>query len=71
MGKKTLKKAKKKVLRNIDMFLISVAVILIWRGVWNLVDQYFVPDLWVLSNILSICLGIFILLIHNFDLREL
>lgn len=71
MKKKTLIKAKKNTLRNIDLFLIAIAVIMIWRGVWNLIDIYFVPEFVFISNILSIICGIVILLIHNFDLREL
>jgi len=45
---------KKSLLNDLRIFLIAIAIIMIWRGVWNLIDHYFLPNYWVLSSVLSI-----------------
>lgn len=51
--------------------LIAVAVILVWRGVWNLVDIYFLPEYPILSNVLGILLGVLIIYLPDRTLKEL
>lgn len=44
-------------------FVITTAWIMIWRWVWNLLDKYFVKEEFILSNVLSILIWVFLLLI--------
>lgn len=54
--KKKNKKLVRKFLRDVDILLVSIAIILLWRGVWNFVDMYFFPEFPVFSNMLTIIL---------------
>ncbi|MEN9920352.1 MAG: Fuseless [Candidatus Parcubacteria bacterium] len=63
-----------KVRKNLGYLVIAVGIVLIWRGVWGLADILLVPNIPVLSFLLSILLGVLLLLIHKpkqFDLDEL
>ena len=57
---KKLRKAKRKFfvflrpLSDIKLLIFTIAIVIIWRGVWNLTDEYFLPDHFFASNILSI-----------------
>jgi hypothetical protein len=53
------------------IILILCAVILVWRGVWNLLDTYFFPDYPLLSNVLGILVGLILLYFPDEDLKEL
>lgn len=64
----------KKYKNLINSFLIGVAIILIWRGIWHLldlVDHYFLNGDHFITAISGIILGIFILYIPDKDLKEL
>lgn len=56
-------------IRNLTIIL---AAIFIWRGIWNLLDFYLFPGNIILSNIMSIALGIILLFIFDteFDGRK-
>ncbi len=54
-----------------SMLLIAIAVILIWRGVWNLLDEYLLPDNFIASNVLGIAIGLLILYLPDRDIKEL
>ncbi|USN58796.1 MAG: hypothetical protein H6767_01535 [Candidatus Peribacteria bacterium] len=68
--KRKLYKIRRIVISNIQLFIISVSIIMIWRGIWNFLDEYFVADYFFFSNFFSIILGIIILFLNNFDLEE-
>lgn len=53
----------------IPNLVLCIGVVFVWRGVWNLVDAYFFPGDELLSNILSIVLGVFIIYLpdHSFE----
>ncbi|MBC8435291.1 hypothetical protein H8D91_02195 [archaeon] len=54
---------KKTNLRDVLIILIaSLAIVGFWRGVWGLLDYFLFPNNFLLSQIISIFLGIFILL---------
>lgn len=53
--------------RNLTLIL---ATILIWRGVWNYADKYFFPDNFLLSNLLTIIFGIFLLFIFDSEVES-
>lgn len=63
-----------KLKNNIGYLIIAVGIVLIWRGVWGLADIFLIPNMPILSLVLSIILGIGLLLLHNpkqLDLEEL
>jgi len=62
---------KKSLLNDLRIFLIAIAIIMIWRGVWNLIDHYFLPNYWVLSSVLSIIIWIAILILNDNSLEKL
>lgn len=60
--------------RNLSYLVAVVGVVFIWRGIWGLADIYLLPNLPVMSLVVSIVIGIFLLLLHDFnrtDLQEL
>ncbi len=61
----------KKMIKNLKMLLLAFWVIMIWRGVWNILDRYFMVNDFLFSNITTILIWILILLLNNFDLKEL
>ncbi len=65
------KRNKNLFLYNLKLVVLSIAIIMIWRWVWNFLDEYFLPNYFILSNILSIVVGIIILYINDYDLDEL
>lgn len=55
----------------IPNLVMCVGVVLVWRGVWSLVDMYFYPDFPLVSNILSILLGVFIIYLPDNSFTQL
>ena len=53
------------------MLMIAIAVIMVWRGIWNLLDHYLFPDNFILSNVISIVVGIIVLYLPDRTLKEL
>ena len=55
---------KKTTLIDVPIIIISaLAVVGIWRGSWNLMDTYLIPENFVQSQIASILFGVLILII--------
>ena len=54
--KKHHKKLIKKIFKDLDILIVSIAIILLWRGVWNFADMYFFPEFPVFSNMVTITL---------------
>lgn len=58
----------------ISNFLVAVAIILIWRGIWYILDYidfYFFGNSHIWTTIGGIILGVLILYIPDKDLKEL
>jgi hypothetical protein len=51
--------------------IIVIAVVLVWRGMWNLVDEYWFPSVSDFSNISSVVVGVIILLITRKAVNQL
>jgi uncharacterized membrane protein YcjF (UPF0283 family) len=51
--------------------LIGFAVIAFWRGAWGLMDLYLLPNNQTLSFTLSLIIGLAILLITHYIIKEL
>jgi hypothetical protein len=56
---------------NMNIFLTTAAVVMIWRWVWELLDIYLLPNNRVLSLIIGMILWIFLLFVDNEKLDEL
>jgi hypothetical protein len=58
---------------NFDKIIIVFSVVLIWRWFWNFADHYIFPwdDTFIVSNVFSILLWVFIIFLHNFNLKKL
>ena len=41
--------------------IIGTAIIMFWRGIWNLTDEYLIPESFLFSNVLSIVGALLIL----------
>lgn len=51
--------------RNLNYIVIAVGIVMIWRGIWGLLDTYLTPSNPTLSFIISIIIGLIILLLNN------
>ncbi len=51
--------------------LIVAGVVLVWRGIWHLADRFLFPDYPLLSEALSILIGLFLLYLPDRDLSHL
>jgi len=51
--------------------VIALVVIFIWRGIWNLLDDYLLPDYPFVSNIICIVIGLMLLYLPDGDIEEL
>ena len=60
--KKLLRKFKKNHRSNVNILIECVAIIMIWRGVWDLLEMYILPENQLVSNITCIIVGIIVLL---------
>ena len=57
--------------KNISILIECIAIIMIWRGIWELLDMYLFPSNPIVSNLVSITLWIIILLVDDGKLWEL
>ncbi len=60
-------------IKNLNILIATVWIVMVWRWLWNLLDLYFFPEqsLILLSNIWSIFIWLIILLIYNNNLENL
>ena len=65
------KKQKKHLFYNIKIFTLFIAVIMIWRWVWNFLDYYLFPEFFIISNLLTIVIWLLIFFIHDYDLDDI
>lgn len=56
---------------NANAVVIVLGIIMLWRGVWGLLDTYLFPGVPVLSSLVSIGLGVLILYLDDFSLDHL
>ena len=61
----------KNIKNNFKIFLLAIAIVAVWRGVWGLMDIYLFPNNELLSLISSLIIGIFILYFNDHRLNEL
>jgi hypothetical protein len=51
--------------------IIVIGVVLVWRGLWQLADRFLFPDHSLLSDIVGIFIGLFLLYLPDKDLSHL
>lgn len=51
--------------------IVVLGVVLVWRGVWNLIDYYLLPDQPFISNGIGIILGLFFLYLPDGNFSHL
>lgn len=51
--------------------IIVIGVVAVWRGLWDLFDTYFFPENPLLSDMLSVFLGIFLLYLPDGSFHQL
>ena len=51
--------------------VVIFAIIMVWRGVWELLNLYLFPGSPTFSNLLSIAMGALILHLDDFSLKDL
>lgn len=56
---------------NLNGLVILFAIIMLWRGVWGLLDTYLFPGSPTLSYVSGIVLGAVILYLDNFSIDNL
>lgn len=56
---------------NANALIILVGIVMIWRGIWNLLDRYLFPNAPFLSCALSIALGAVLLYLDDFSVKNL
>ncbi len=57
--------------KNYIFIAITVGIVFIWRGIWGLADIYLFADRPVLSFSVSIVVGIIVLLLIDFDKKDI
>jgi ABC-type xylose transport system permease subunit len=68
---KKVKKIKKVVKYNLKIFLLFVAVVMIWRSIWWLLDIYLFPYNHTLSYLITLLWGLLIIYIDEYELEDL
>ncbi len=43
--------------KRVEAFFVGAAIILFWRGIWNLADNYLFPDYPIISAFASLLIG--------------
>lgn len=61
----------KKIKDNVKIVIMTIAVVLIWRGVWGFCDHYLFPNHQDISYGISLAVGLFLLWVDDFSIDEL
>ena len=56
---------------SVNAIVVILAIIMLWRGVWGLLDVYLFPGSPTLSYLISISLGALVLYLDDFSLKDL
>lgn len=56
---------------TVNAIVVVFAIIMLWRGVWGLLDVYLFPGSPTFSYLLSIALGALVLHLDDFSLKDL
>ena len=53
------------------MFLTFMSLVMIWRGIWHLLDHYLLPNHYVRNALIPLVIGLMYLFIDDANLKEL
>ncbi len=56
---------------NLNAIIIVLGIIMLWRGVWGLLDLYLFPGSPTLSYLITILLGVLLLYLDDFSMDNL
>ncbi len=56
---------------NANAIIIVLGIIMLWRGVWGLLDIYLFPGSPTLSHLVTIALGVLLLYLDDFSMENL
>lgn len=56
---------------TINAIIIVCAIIMLWRGIWGLLDEYLFPNSPTFSYLISITFGGLVLYLDGFSLKDL
>lgn len=56
---------------NLNTIIVCISVIMVWKGIWDLLEIYVFPDNPLVSNILCAVVWFAILLVDDWKLEEL
>lgn len=51
--------------------IIVIGIVLVWRGIWHIADRFLFPNYPLLSEILGLLIGLFLLYLPDCDLSRL
>lgn len=57
-------------IRDLKILMLTIAIIMIWKGIWDILDAYFPTDS-LLAALISIFIGVVILFLNDNDLSQL
>ena len=66
-----IKKFRKDNDSNLNTIIVCISVIMVWKGIWDLLEIYVFPENPLVSNILCAVVWFAILLIDDWKLEEL
>ena len=66
-----MKRFRKDYNSNRNIFVVCIAIVMIWKWIWDLLEIYIFPGYPLLSNLLCIIVGIIVLLMDDGKLWEL
>jgi len=69
--RKTLRLSLRMHKKFFGVMFAMVAMTLFWRGFWNLLDIYLLPDKPLLSNVICLLLGSLLLYLPDEDLKDI
>ena len=61
----------KNIKTNLQLIMLAVGVVAVWRGVWGFLDLYLFPNDQILSFSISIIVGLAILYFQDQKVNEL
>ncbi len=57
--------------KTLYLIITGIGIVLFWRGIWLLLDEFLFPNNLVLSASISVVVGLLILYINDRSLKEL
>jgi hypothetical protein len=60
----------KKKYRILHLFIISVALVVLWWGTWGLLDTYFLPHMPLLAYLIATVVSFFVLYLEGTSTRN-